>query len=625
MAYTPNEWGVGNLITASKMNKIERQLVVNTSDLDDIRNGVTVPTYEEFEDLVNNTVYVNEAQTLSTAQKDQARDNIEAASEEDVTSLKSALEAVSGNSVIPFTSGGYIQLNTGVANVNSPNQNANYRYAVVPCNAGDVFNVSATGANAGRAWGFISSAGTVLSMAEASITVSNLRLVAPQNAAYLVINDNNTGAISYTDDLLVNRVNENTAFQNNIIDNGINPEQTSFCEPTESDESDINILENVVIYPGYITATNGVRTQNANYQTTGWMDVVPGSTYKIDLSAGATQVLAVWFDADGVTGTQVNLGFVSGNTKTVNAVCPNEKKKLVLNVNSSNAVTAPTGVYNLSPVLSYDKFTIPDLVVSVDKPLSGKTICNFGDSLFGQARPPYDVSTKLAELTGATVHNCGFGGCQMGVYSDNAKYDAFSMYRLADAIATGDWTYQDDGISAGGLPAYFAETLALLKTLDWTKIDIITISYGTNDFTNGLQPRITNNPDSGNNKYKAVGTALQYSIETILNAYPNIRIFVCLPMYRVWLTANNEFDYDSNTATHTSWVGSPDGAEHTFIEFVEAERTVAKANQLPVIDNYYDLCINRYNWREYFPANDGTHHNQTGRNLIAKHMAHILW
>lgn len=94
MAYTPNEWGVGNLITASKMNKIERQLVANTNDLDDIRNGVTVPTYEEFENLVNNTVHVNEAQTLTTAQKDQARDNIEAASEEDVTSLKNAVAQI---------------------------------------------------------------------------------------------------------------------------------------------------------------------------------------------------------------------------------------------------------------------------------------------------------------------------------------------------------------------------------------------------------------------------------------------------------------------------------------------------------------------------------------------------
>ena len=126
MAYTPNEWGVGNLITASKMNKIERQLVVNTSDLDDIRNGVTVPTYEEFEDLVNNTVHVNEAQTLTTAQKDQARDNIEAASEEEVTSLKSALSEQTYNlvtgkreNITVNSSGGFVN-NTGTDMIIAP-------------------------------------------------------------------------------------------------------------------------------------------------------------------------------------------------------------------------------------------------------------------------------------------------------------------------------------------------------------------------------------------------------------------------------------------------------------------------------------------------------------------------
>lgn len=51
MAYTPNEWSQGNLITVSKMNKIESQLVTNTRDLDNIKNGITVPTYEEFEVL----------------------------------------------------------------------------------------------------------------------------------------------------------------------------------------------------------------------------------------------------------------------------------------------------------------------------------------------------------------------------------------------------------------------------------------------------------------------------------------------------------------------------------------------------------------------------------------------
>lgn len=123
MAYTPNEWGVGNLITASKMNKIERQLVANTSDLDDIRNGVTVPTYEEFEALrddvaseydntktyavgdyviYNTQLYkcktaITSAETWTAAHWDAVEvgeelQRIEGKNEEGVTELKSALE-----------------------------------------------------------------------------------------------------------------------------------------------------------------------------------------------------------------------------------------------------------------------------------------------------------------------------------------------------------------------------------------------------------------------------------------------------------------------------------------------------------------------------------------------------
>ena len=276
------------------------------------------------------------------------------------------------------------------------------------------------------------------------------------------------------------------------------------------------------------------------------------------------------------------------------------------------------------------KFEMPNLVLNdkqllftINNKLKGKTIVNFGDSIFGQARPPYDISTKLAKLTGATVYNCGFGGCQMGYHAEQ-KWDAFSMYRLADSIATGDWSVQDNALALGGQPSYFAETVALLKTIDFSKIDIATISYGTNDFTNGLQPI---KADS-NNTFYGVATSLQYSIEKIQSAYPNIRIFVCTPTYRAWLGSNNEFIEDSNTATHKPWVYESDGSpsvNHSFLELIQGIKDTAKANQLPIIDNYYDLGINKYNRLNYFPESDNVHHNQNGRNLIALNMAHKLY
>jgi hypothetical protein len=59
---------------------------------------------------------------------------------------------------------------------------------------------------------------------------------------------------------------------------------------------------------------------------------------------------------------------------------------------------------------------LPPELFDDDRPLAGKTIVNFGDSIFGKRRPPNDISTEIARLTGATVHNCGFGGCRMSAH-----------------------------------------------------------------------------------------------------------------------------------------------------------------------------------------------------------------
>ena len=59
-------------------------------------------------------------------------------------------------------------------------------------------------------------------------------------------------------------------------------------------------------------------------------------------------------------------------------------------------------------------------------PLYGKKIVNFGDSIFGNYKAPLDISSFLAEYTGATVYNVGFGGTRM---SSHAEYwNTLSMF-----------------------------------------------------------------------------------------------------------------------------------------------------------------------------------------------------
>lgn len=261
--------------------------------------------------------------------------------------------------------------------------------------------------------------------------------------------------------------------------------------------------------------------------------------------------------------------------------------------------------------------TLEPLILRLAKPLRDKVIVNFGDSIFGNYRGSDSVSAVLANHTGATVYNCGFGGCRMASHS-LANFDAFSMYNLANSIASGDYSLQDAAfnISAGeNLPSYFSSTLATLKGVDFSTVDIITIAYGTNDFAGG---KSLDNESDLYDTTKFAG-ALRHSIETILGKYPHIRIFVCSQIYRFWMDGNGAFTEDSDTKSSFSSAGDK------LTDFVAKTKEVAEAYHLPFIDNYYELGMNKFNRTVYFTATDGTHPNATGRELLARHIAAKLF
>lgn len=247
--------------------------------------------------------------------------------------------------------------------------------------------------------------------------------------------------------------------------------------------------------------------------------------------------------------------------------------------------------------------------------LKGKKIVNFGDSIFGNKRPPYDISTYIANETGATVYNCGFGGCRMAThdYSRRDTWGQFSMFELADAIADDDWTGQDAAIADttwSERPAYFAETLALLKSIDFSEVDIVTIAYGTNDFT----AAVTLDNANDNKDTSTFAGALRYSIETLLTAYPNLRIVCCGQTYR-WWDSSGEFVDDSNDHE----VGG-----QLLTQFVAKTEEVAKEYNLQFLNNYY-IGIGKFTRSTFFTLPDTTHPNNVGTKLIATHMIKELY
>ena len=109
--------------------------------------------------------------------------------DDDIKNLTDAID-LSFEYKIPFVSGGYIPLANETTNLQTPTSSENYEYAVVPCKQGNKFIINADGDGTPRAWGFIENNGTtVITKADAYTKVVWHVLTAPENAGYLVINN----------------------------------------------------------------------------------------------------------------------------------------------------------------------------------------------------------------------------------------------------------------------------------------------------------------------------------------------------------------------------------------------------------------------------------------------------
>lgn len=333
-----------------------------------------------------------------------------------------------------------------------------------------------------------------------------------------------------------------------------------------------------------------IDTDNKYNSCTEKIRVEPNCTYYATWFVGQI----VLYDSSGKSGALAFPMHYDPNTPvefTTNA----DQVYMTISYLENNAQVSPERMTLMRTTMSAAEYAqLPTKADSI-KDLYGKTCVAFGDSLFGMYRGETSAPAYIGYLTGATVYNVGFGGCRMSVHPSTG-YDEFCMHALADAVTTGDWTAQDAAINVGGSD-YFPDQLALMKSIDYSKVDFAVIHYGTNDFTGNVLIDNTNDPQDTS----TLCGALRYSIDKLLTRYPKMRIYISLPAFRYW----EENGVKTYPDTHTNANGD------TLPEFIEALRGIAKDFNLPVIDSYYELGINRYNCETFFT--DGTHHNETGR------------
>jgi endonuclease/exonuclease/phosphatase family metal-dependent hydrolase len=177
------------------------------------------PQIDTVNGKIGNTVLPTTAQTLTGAIAEHDGDLTNQQGQ--ITDLKSAISDNTGTEIIAIDeTGKYIQMTGATAVVKT---SANFKYSKVACQPGDVFTVSAEGAGGARCWGWLDSNNGVISKATEGATVTNEIMIAPENSAYLVINNKVTNnRVSYKGELIKHITDMALIYNSNPSTNDLN-------------------------------------------------------------------------------------------------------------------------------------------------------------------------------------------------------------------------------------------------------------------------------------------------------------------------------------------------------------------------------------------------------------------
>ena len=270
--------------------------------------------------------------------------------------------------------------------------------------------------------------------------------------------------------------------------------------------------------------------------------------------------------------------------------------------------------------------------------LSGKKIVCLGDSLTEIIDSNYKhYSDYIAERTGATMINCGIGGTQLRqrlapvadfdslpesteaeiATKSRYAYALIDIINLVKAITSNNFTEQTKAVN--WLANHNDDNRAILARLvaiDWTTIDGVTVFAGTNDW-------VSNNPilgQTGSTDVNYTLGAVNEIIRLLLSTYKQLKIYWFTPIVR-WI------DYSGGAGTDANWsdVKAYNETNGTLRQFAAAIQDEVKTNHIPVCDMYNTLGINKANFSNYFPANDGTHpQTVAGLTLLGKKIAAFI-
>lgn len=242
---------------------------------------------------------------------------------EDVDELKSAVGDITGNSKLaPVISGAYINLSGTTADINSPVSSAESEYIVIQCAEGDQFTITTHGGSSGRAYGFISSDGTILERANASVNYDKFVVTAPAGSTHLIVNAYQYNLAVYKGEL----IGKTVSYLESSLNGLVNDRQTAYTASGL-----------YTVSAGYYDLNTGEAKSSNNYARTGKLSRLGGHVVRIKVDSNYKLAVRYWTE-DGTFLPEKNLSFA--DVEQFATVEPGEQIALVFKKIDNTSITA---------------------------------------------------------------------------------------------------------------------------------------------------------------------------------------------------------------------------------------------------------------------------------------------
>lgn len=253
---------------------------------------------------------------------------------------------------------------------------------------------------------------------------------------------------------------------------------------------------------------------------------------------------------------------------------------------------------NTSKIEGYVDDGITNVLLLGNDPISDKTGAG-------------SIASMVAGKTQANVTSAGFAGtcvaAKNSIYSEDYPADAFSLSYLTMAMCGGDYSMQDNLLSAGSVNADYASSLEVLKNTDYSKLDVLVFLYDASDY---LQTRNLYDESNPSNTGTYTG-ALRVAATQIKEKYPHIRIIFMTPCFASVVAEDGS--YLSGDTTNLGCGTIPD--------YLLFSVDVGNECMFTVIDNYYGTIIED-TASEYLT--DNVHLNDKGREAVAERLSRAI-